>query len=245
MVKTLEEIERAHRRTAAYAQYEYVDVVFGAAGVDVVVPHILHPGHPEDINYEVVKTDAPCQVFHDGSSTRRPWSAGYIVLRSDVANVQVRLLLSAERAGIDSGVAASVPRASTPPVAPGDWVHVPFDAGNYTANGTMTWTVDIGDQVTLAYTRNGSTMTVAWYLNQTSVGGTLNTQLRIALPDGAIAAQSMATTTWFSNAGLLDVGLAQVEAGATFIQIFRRDLVNWAASTNTTAVRGQLAFETQ
>lgn len=130
-MRSNEELDRALRRTAPYAQYVYVDVVFGEAGVDVLVPHTLRPGHPEQVNYGVVKTTSTCRVYHDGSATRRPWGNGYIVLRSDVDNASVRLLLSVEQdtpiGGQASGVSAGS-GGSLPPVA------LPFLVEHY-ANG--------------------------------------------------------------------------------------------------------------
>lgn len=130
-------------------------------------------------------------------------------------------------------------------VAMGDWIHVPFDAGNFTANGTMTWTVEVADQVTLAYTLVGTTMILAWHIIQSSVGGTLNNQLRIAIPDGFTSAVTLSAPNIHSNAGALPTGFATVTPGAAFVQIFKADQTNYVASTNTTSTRGQIAFEVQ
>lgn len=143
MIRTLEELERAQRRMAAYAQYEYVDAVFGTAGVDVVVPHTLRPGHPEQVNYELVKADSACKVYHDASSTRRPWGDGYIVLRSDVSNTRVRLRLSVEQGLLGEGQTTSIAIGSALPA-----VAVPFLV-EHNANGThkfavASWTPTIG-----------------------------------------------------------------------------------------------------
>ncbi|HYE17350.1 MAG TPA: hypothetical protein VEA69_02840 [Tepidisphaeraceae bacterium] len=91
----------ATRQLIPYAQYEYVDVVFNAvADTDTDIKHSLSPPTPEDIDYQVVNweydaapTAAPV-VYRDSSATRRPWGAGYIVLRCNEDAVRATLLLT-------------------------------------------------------------------------------------------------------------------------------------------------------
>ena len=77
--------------------FEYVDVTFGSANVDHDILTALRPASPEDIAYLVVRADRATSLYHDQSGTRRPWGAGYLVLRSSVANAVVRLLLFTPR----------------------------------------------------------------------------------------------------------------------------------------------------
>jgi hypothetical protein len=80
-----------------FSAFTYIDVTFETANLDVQVDHTLRPITPEDINYQVVRADRACLIYHDQSATRRPWGRGYILLRSDTAGAKVRLLLSVER----------------------------------------------------------------------------------------------------------------------------------------------------
>lgn len=125
----------------------------------------------------------------------------------------------------------------------GAWVTPAFDAANFTANGSMTWTVDAGDVITYAYTICGKTMTVAFSLNATTVGGTLNSRLYIAIPASKTATKTMTNNCATYQSGWL-AGLCSVDAGTTFIYI-TRDVVetNFEASTNGTLVKGQITFE--
>jgi hypothetical protein len=79
-----------------YGAFEYVDVTFGTANTDQIVEHTLETVYPEDVNYELVKADRATAIYNDQSASRRPWGRGYIILRSSVANAQVRLLLTTE-----------------------------------------------------------------------------------------------------------------------------------------------------
>lgn len=75
------------------ARFEFQDVLFSTAHMDVVVQHGLRPTGGEQIAYVVVQSTGPAHVYQDASSTRRKWTQDTIVLRSDTANVRVRLLL--------------------------------------------------------------------------------------------------------------------------------------------------------
>lgn len=75
-------------------KYQYVTVVFGAAGIDLAIEHTLAPELPDLVDYEVVQRDRPCQVYHDETSDRRAWTAGQILLRCDTADARVTLRLT-------------------------------------------------------------------------------------------------------------------------------------------------------
>lgn len=128
----------------------------------------------------------------------------------------------------------------------GEWESVEFSAGNFTGNGSMTWTLAAGDQTTFAYTMVGKTMTVALNLVTTTVGGTPNTTLQVTIPGGFTAAKTI-----FNAAALLvdnaarTTGSIGVASGSTIISIVRTDAANWTASTDNTAVLGEITFEVQ
>ena len=124
------------------------------------------------------------------------------------------------------------------------WTAVSFSAGSFTANGAMTWTVESADQVTYSYTKSGTVMTLAWTINGTTVGGTPNTALQIAIPGGFTASKTMHGTMNYHDNGTPGVGHCSAAASATFLQCFKTDASNWTAATNATNVRGQITFET-
>jgi len=63
------------------------------AYTDVLISHELNPYDPENIDYLVLKSTRPCNVYHDYSSTRTAWTKGLIRLRSDTPSVQCDILL--------------------------------------------------------------------------------------------------------------------------------------------------------
>lgn len=82
-------------RTQPWAQWEEIDVAFGSsANVDTFIRHTLSPPTAEHVNYMVIRNGQNAKIYHDPTGTRKPWGAGYILLRSDVANAKVTLLLT-------------------------------------------------------------------------------------------------------------------------------------------------------
>lgn len=126
----------------------------------------------------------------------------------------------------------------------GNWATPTFAAGDFTASGAMTWTLAAGDVSTYAWVVKDRMMTVAFALQTTTVGGTLNTTLKIKIPGGYVATKFMlnATANILDNA-VAKPGYAYVLATGTVINIEKQDGTNFAAATDTTAVYGQITFE--
>jgi len=125
----------------------------------------------------------------------------------------------------------------------GEWTSVSFSAGNFTANGSMTWTVASGDQITYQYMLIGKTLFVNAVIDTSTVGGTPNIVLQLAVPGGFTAAKkAQASCVLFDN-GVAALGFSQVLASGTLIQIGRADGSNLAASTDNTYVRVMMQFE--
>ena len=129
----------------------------------------------------------------------------------------------------------------------GEWTDVAYSGANFTANGSMTWTVQSGDVTTFSYTITGKTLTADFYLVNTTVGGTLNTTLQIAIPAGFTAAKSQRTptVTYQDNAGTETVGTCEVTNGATVLSIRKLGSGNWTAATDTTNVLGRCTIAVQ
>jgi hypothetical protein len=119
-----------------------------------------------------------------------------------------------------------------------------FSAGDFTGNGSMTWTVASGDVLVDAYTIVGRVMTWFFRYATTTVGGTLNNQLQKALPnswgganfqinvamDGICYGEdnSTKTTVWLFNNGTAGLSFAKLAGG------------NWSAATDTTKISGSV-----
>lgn len=174
------------------------------------------------------------------STTISAWSTGEIPYAS-ATNTLSRL--SPGSVGKVLTMGASVPQWDG-----GAWVSPAFNAGNFTASGSQTWTVGSGDVATYAYLLVGKTMTVSFNIQNSSVGGTPSSELRIAIPAGqtSVAGKVIDSLIRISDAGAaLTTGYCEVGSGATAIQCFK-DLTgvsNWSAATDTTIVIGQITFE--
>lgn len=127
----------------------------------------------------------------------------------------------------------------------GTFISIPFNAGDYTGSGSMTWTVDAGDVATYAYFLNGRVMSVAVFNTLTSVGGTPDYFLQILLPNGYTIAATAIIPCQVIEIALYSTGLMIANIAVSTTQVlFVKDFVAtpWAASTNQTAIRGSLSF---
>lgn len=125
------------------------------------------------------------------------------------------------------------------------WTGITFSSGNFTASGSMTWTVDSGDQGTNAYTVVGSTVHWTFGFFNTTVGGTASSELRVTLPGGFTAAGSSTNGTCATaDNAVLRYGMWQVVAGNTYASLYR-DITgaNWdVGGTNATSIRCMITF---
>lgn len=92
--KAFDYLDALLRRFQLAAQSQYLTVTFPTtANQDQIVQHLLTPPTAELVYYEVVRADRACHIYDDQSTTRKPWTPTYIVLRSDVASALVTLRL--------------------------------------------------------------------------------------------------------------------------------------------------------
>lgn len=124
------------------------------------------------------------------------------------------------------------------------WKTATYAGGNFTASGSMTWTVGSGDVVSNRVTHDAINNSFAWmfYINDSSVGGTPSTELRIANPYGLTSNRTMGIPCWINDNGTPVEGLAVAGASTTYLQISRRDSGNFTASTNATDVLGEIVY---
>jgi hypothetical protein len=117
-----------------------------------------------------------------------------------------------------------------------------FNGGDFTGNGSMTWTLTSGDVEFLNYKVVGKQLYITFSLVTTSVGGTPNTQLQYTLPNGYTMQTTCAVynTTIANDNGTIAAGTALAAPGVSTTQIvFRKAAAgNWTASANNTAVQG-------
>lgn len=128
--------------------------------------------------------------------------------------------------------------------AEGDILDVAYSAGNFNSNAG-TWTVDLADQVSLAYTLFGRNRKILWMMfdiSTTSVSGG-PTRLQITIPLGKTVARTVSTMCQTNDNGTPGVGVCSSVSGNSYIGIFK-DVSGgaWANSTDNTRIFGQTLF---
>jgi hypothetical protein len=78
------------------------------------------------------------------------------------------------------GMAAGLPAWQVPTA--GIWTPIPYVAGNFTASGSMVWTVEAADQSLFQYTRIGSLLLLTFSFASTTLAGTASANLMVQLP---------------------------------------------------------------
>ena len=119
-----------------------------------------------------------------------------------------------------------------------------FSAGDFTASGAMTWTVAAGDILTDSYYIRGKTVYYHFNYNATTVGGTLSTTLRRAIPTALILypiAASIMICRVIDN-GTYGAGVCFIQNATSYFEINKIDNSNYAASTDNTLVQGTLIW---
>lgn len=128
----------------------------------------------------------------------------------------------------------------------GAWITPAFSAGDYTASGSMTWTVDSGDVSVNAYRVSGKTLTRAFGIITTTVGGTPSNELRSANPNGYTAAGRVFNGGVMNDNGTAANGYLDTKsAGNGYVGFFLNSGANWQAATNNTAALSSISFEIQ
>lgn len=128
-------------------------------------------------------------------------------------------------------------------IDPGTPLDVTFAAGDYTGNGSMTWTVASGDVEVFRYQQMGQRLKIEAMLFTTTVGGTPSTVLQIAIPAGFTALVNGSGRSVFRPAYVSDNGtetFGYVTCSSTKIQFVKAPAANWTASTDNTRVAADL-----
>jgi hypothetical protein len=132
----------------------------------------------------------------------------------------------------------------------GAWITPSFSAGDYTANGAMTWTVASGDVALMAYYLKGRQLSVLFELNTTTTGGVASTALRRTVPGGFTIASGVRAFYRVINAGVTvtsPLGMAYAAAASTYIEFLRdgSGTANWTIGTDNVGILGSLFTDVQ
>lgn len=121
----------------------------------------------------------------------------------------------------------------------GGFIQATFNAGDFAANGAMTWTVAAGDVAADGYLVVGRALALAFRYNTTTVGGVANNLLLKTIPNGytfsagwdAIyfaADNAVNTTGWAFNNSATQIAFARLAGGA------------WTLCVDNTKIAGSL-----
>ena len=121
-------------------------------------------------------------------------------------------------------------------VEPGAWIAP--GAPTYSGNGSMTWTSVTTN--TFAYQQRGNMVTLAWYQSAGTVGGTPNTVLRMALPNGFVGSKLIVNQHFYLNNSANGVGRCYCNSNN---EIALEILTSTAWTAGTAYSQGQITFE--
>jgi len=125
----------------------------------------------------------------------------------------------------------------------GAYITNAWAAGNFTGSGTITWTVDVGDQIIFKYKLFGRTLHIILSLQTTTVSGT-GTELRIATPGGYTAVSGARSLISVLDNNVAHTGIVdQPATGYARVNTDTSSATNWAASTNQTQIIGDYRHE--
>lgn len=127
----------------------------------------------------------------------------------------------------------------------GAWIAVAHAGGNFTASGTMTWTVESGDQQSFRYRLDGKTLDLTVDMRTSTIGGSVSNELRVALPASLVANGTSYALAVLDQGSGQSIGLAFVTSGATYVSVRKTDETNFALSTNGTRVQFTIRMEVQ
>jgi len=114
----------------------------------------------------------------------------------------------------------------------GHWMPTPFNAANFTGQGTMTWTVTAGNVVLNRSALIGKTLLWTIFLNGTTVGGTPTPWLLLRVPNSATAVfYSGMTPVHLNDGGGSVPGFAQVWSNdPTLVIVQKSSGANWSGT---------------
>lgn len=102
--KALDHMEINVNRASPFSRWQYIPVTFPAnVNTDTVITHRLNADNPESIMWTVFNLQLPTApgtapvVYRDSSGNRRGWMRNYIVLRSNIANLQATIFVAIPR----------------------------------------------------------------------------------------------------------------------------------------------------
>lgn len=128
-------------------------------------------------------------------------------------------------------------------------VDIPFDAGAFTTNGTMTWTVLSAQQLAYWYTiLSPGLATVSFRFGGTTLGVAGNTECRVTLPNGWVigpSGRSSSSPIYVIEPTVgVQTGIVDVNIGNTYLTFKKESQAAWTTGAGLT-ITGQVTLNYQ
>lgn len=195
----------------------------------------------------VPSQDGDIRVFHNGSSGQSMWFK-HQNTGSTTTNRFITDSLNGQIIGPGGSIGwrynGTLDRWTILYFNPGAAITPGYSGTDYTANNSMTWTVDSGDVALCQFVQFGRRLFFDFVFSTTTVGGTPSTALQRVIPGGFTANKNQVIPIRVLDAGVSESGLAYVVGGGSVtIQFYRITAANWTASVNNTGVHGNIAID--
>lgn len=123
------------------------------------------------------------------------------------------------------------------------WTTPTFNAGNFTGSASMTWTVEAGDVQTYSYMIIDKTMLLTIAINTSTVGGTADYALKVAIPASKTAAAYGEGLGLVYNGTAWLFGVTEINLGFVYFYYgLYQTQTKWSLVSNTAYVRGTFMF---
>jgi len=125
----------------------------------------------------------------------------------------------------------------------GPRVSVPYNAGDFSGTGGLTWTVEAADVNGFGYSKDGPKLFIEFDLVTTTVGGGLaNNFLSVAIPGGFLPSRTVQLPCLAQDNGTVWESVFCIVTQGSGALLFRRFAANWSAAANTTRLDVGLWF---
>ena len=206
------------------------------------------------LNVVAVGTRLILQDASDSTILHRFDVIGAVVNNGSYATIPIAWVSGSGTVGNNQQVLLAIlvppgPHASTHEVGGSDpilapWITVPFNAGDFTASGSMTWTLASGNLIAFAYRLpNPNVMQVSLYIYNSTVGGTASGELYVKLPAGKTARGDYHATalSYYDSAGR-QTGVFRALPGQPTLSLMT-DVLGTAWKLGPVHLVGQLTFD--
>lgn len=120
---------------------------------------------------------------------------------------------------------------------------VPFNAGDFTASGGMTWTVEAGDIISFRYGIQENRMFISLFVVSTTVAAPLSGTLKVKIPNLRTAVYTSYNSALIVDNGIYKIGYVYATAASNLLSIELAPSGNFSASVNNTRAAFQIWIE--